>query len=81
MCPGIHLAERSMWRVTAKLLWAFEFEEIEGKPLDINAFTSSNLIRPLPYQVKVRVRSERHHEVLLQELKGSLDFLAQYEQQ
>jgi hypothetical protein len=79
MCPGIHLAERSMWRVTAKLLWAFEFQEIEGKPLDINAFTSSNLMRPLPYQVKVKVRSERHHEVLRQELKGSLDFLTQYE--
>lgn len=79
MCPGIHLAERSMWRVTAKLLWAFEFQELEGNPLDINAFTSSNLMRPLPYQVKVQVRSERHHEVLRQELNGSLDFLAQYD--
>jgi hypothetical protein len=79
MCPGIHLAERSMWRVTAKLLWAFEFEEIDDKPLDINAFTSSNLMRPLPYQVKVHVRSDRHHEVLRQEVKGALDFLAQYD--
>lgn len=79
MCPGIHLAERSMWRVTAKLLWAFEFEEIKSSPLDINAFTSSNLMRPLPYQVTVKVRSERHHQVLNQELKGALEFLAQYE--
>ncbi|KEF51663.1 uncharacterized protein A1O9_12298 [Exophiala aquamarina CBS 119918] len=68
-----------MWRVTAKLLWAFEFEEIKDKPLDVNAFTSSNLMRPLPYQVTVKIRSERHHEVLRQEIKGSLEFLAQYE--
>ncbi|CZR64460.1 uncharacterized protein PAC_14358 [Phialocephala subalpina] len=25
ICPGIHLAERNMWRMAAKLLWAFEF--------------------------------------------------------
>lgn len=68
-----------MWRVTAKLLWAFEFQEVKEKPLDINAYTSSNLIRPLPYEVKVNIRSEDHLKVLRQELNGALSFLAQYE--
>ena len=27
ICPGIHLAERNMWRIASKLLWAFEFAE------------------------------------------------------
>ncbi|KIW33913.1 uncharacterized protein PV07_00727 [Cladophialophora immunda] len=79
MCPGIHLAERSMWRVTAKLLWAFEFEELPDKPLDVNAYTSSNLVRPLEYEVKVTPRSEQHRDVIRRELNGALEFLSQYD--
>ncbi|EXJ93256.1 hypothetical protein A1O3_01813 [Capronia epimyces CBS 606.96] len=79
MCPGIHLAERSMWRVTAKLLWAFEFEELPGRPIDVNAYTSSNLVRPLEYEVKVTPRSKQHEEVIKRELTGALDFLSQYD--
>lgn len=79
MCPGIHLAERSMWRVTAKLLWAFDFEELPDHPLDINAYTSSNLVRPLEYQVKVTPRSPKHLAIIERELAGALDFLKQYD--
>lgn len=79
MCPGIHLAERSMWRVTAKLLWAFEFEELPDRPLDVNAYTSSNLVRPVEYEVAVKPRSKRHQEVIQRELTGALEFLSQYE--
>ncbi|KAK5721160.1 hypothetical protein LTR17_014801 [Elasticomyces elasticus] len=80
MCPGIHLAERSMWRVTAKLLWAFDLQELPDEPLDVNAYTSSNLVRPLAYKVKVTPRSEAHMQVLQGELQGALDFLAQYDE-
>jgi hypothetical protein len=80
MCPGIHLAERSMWRVTAKLLWAFEFEELPDKPLDVNAYTSSNLVRPVEYEVKVKLRSKVHEEVILRELTRALDFLSQFDE-
>ncbi|KAK5280843.1 hypothetical protein LTR07_010027 [Exophiala xenobiotica] len=79
MCPGIHLAERSMWRVTAKLLWAFEFEELPDRPIDVNAYTSSNLVRPLEYEVKVTPRSKQHEKVIKTELTGALDFLGQYD--
>jgi hypothetical protein len=79
MCPGIHLAERSMWRVTAKLLWAFEFEELPDKPIDVNAYTSSNLVRPLEYEVKVKPRSQEHENVIRRELTQALEFLSQYD--
>ncbi|KIW13759.1 hypothetical protein PV08_08950 [Exophiala spinifera] len=68
-----------MWRVTAKLLWAFEFEEIPEKPLDVNAYTSSNLVRPLEFEVSVKPRSELHADVIKRELTGALDFLSQYD--
>ena len=79
MCPGIHLAERSMWRIAAKLLWAFEFEELPDRPLDINAYTSSNLVRPMEYEVKIKPRSEQHQRVVERELISALDFLSQYD--
>jgi len=68
-----------MWRVTAKLLWAFEFEELPDHPLDVNAYTSSNLVRPLEYKVKVTPRSPEHLAVIKRELTGALEFLSQYD--
>jgi hypothetical protein len=85
LCPGVHLAERSMWRITAKLLWAFEFSEpidpVTGKvqPLDENAYTSSNLVCPLPYRVSIKPRSDEHLAVIRRDLGAALDFLKPYE--
>ncbi|KAJ4361114.1 uncharacterized protein N0V89_001683 [Didymosphaeria variabile] len=85
LCPGIHLAERSMWRVAAKLLWAFEFAEpidpVTGKviPLDVNAYTSANLVRPMEFKVRVKPRSDKHLKVMEGELSGAIEFLKQFE--
>jgi hypothetical protein len=74
-----------MWRITAKLLWAFEFGEpidpVTGKviPLDVNAYTSANLVGPLPYNVSVKPRSDAHLAVLHRELRGAEEFLKQFE--
>lgn len=68
-----------MWRVTAKLLWAFEFEELPDRPLDVNAYTSSNLVRPIEYEVKVKPRSRQHEVVIQRELLGAQEFLAQFD--
>lgn len=85
ICPGIHLAERSMWRITAKLLWAFEFAEPinpatgEVEPLDQDAYTSANLVCPLPYKVRIKPRSQAHVDAIKRELAGAQEFLAQYD--
>ncbi|KAK5556602.1 hypothetical protein LTR46_005114 [Exophiala xenobiotica] len=63
----------------SKLLWAFEFEELPDRPIDVNAYTSSNLVRPLEYEVKVTPRSKQHEKVIKTELTGALDFLGQYD--
>lgn len=74
-----------MWRIAAKLLWAFDFAEptdpATGKamPLDINAFTSGILTCPLPFKVKVTPRSEAHIATVKRELQGSLEFLSAFE--
>lgn len=66
ICPGIHLAERNMWRIAAKLLWAFEFSELvdpkTGKimPLDPYAINPGILQAPLPFKVIIKPHSAGH---------------------
>lgn len=77
LCPGIHLADRSMWRIAAKLIWAFEISAPEG--LDVNAYTEGVLVMPLPFKVKVKVRSEEHLATIRREFAQAEDFLKRYD--
>ncbi|KAK5189962.1 hypothetical protein LTR47_005961 [Exophiala xenobiotica] len=84
VCPGMHLAERNMWRIAAKLLWAFEFSEyIDPETgvkttLDPDAYNPGILQAPLPFKVAIKPRSQKHIERINQEMSDALDFLKQY---
>lgn len=86
ICPGIHLAERNMWRIAAKLLWAFEFAEpIDPKtgrviPLDPNAYNPGILQAPLPFNVRITPRSQAHIEIIKKEKDSALAFLKQFDE-
>ncbi|PVH69785.1 cytochrome P450 [Cadophora sp. DSE1049] len=86
ICPGIHLAERNMWRIAAKLLWAFEFEEpidaTTGKVrhLDPLAYNPGILQAPLPFEVRITPRSAEHVKTIESELSSALEFLQQYDE-
>lgn len=85
VCPGIHLAERSLWRVAAKFLWAFDFaepvDEKTGKTisLDDNAYTPGFLHMPLPYEVHVKVRSDAHLRTIEKELAVAMADLRSFD--
>jgi cytochrome P450 len=85
ICPGIHLAERNMWRIAAKLLWAFDFAEpvdsVTGKmaPLDSDAYHNGILMMPLPFKVRITPRSETHVKLIKSELAHASEFLRQFE--
>lgn len=85
ICPGIHLAERNMWRIAAKLLWAFDFaeplEESTGKtiPLDSEAYNNGILMMPQPFTVGITPRSQEHVKLIKSELAHAVDFLRQYD--
>jgi cytochrome P450 len=84
MCPGIHLAERNQWRIVAKLLWAFEFEEPVGEDgkkvvLDEESYAKGLLHSPLPFKCVIRPRSEKHIEVIRREAKKALEELKVWE--
>lgn len=74
-----------MWRIAAKLLWAYEFSEpvdpASGDviPIDENAYNAGILQAPLPFKVQIKPRSAQHAATVKKELAGSLDFLKQWE--
>lgn len=35
MCPGVHVAEASLFIVISRLLWAYDIEAKPGHPLDL----------------------------------------------
>jgi cytochrome P450 len=84
ICPGIHLAERNMWRIAAKLLWAFEFlpatDETTGKPIpiDTEAYTPGIAQFPMPFAVDIRCRSDRHKSQIIRELNDAMALLEQF---
>jgi hypothetical protein len=74
-----------MWRIAAKLLWAYEFSEpvdpVTGKtvPLDTHAYNAGILQAPLPFNVQIKPRSEQHIATIRKDLISSLDFLKSWD--
>jgi hypothetical protein len=88
ICPGIHLAERSLFLAFAKLLWAFRISpklDSEGKdiPIDLSPETgySEGFIRcAKPFEADIKVRSEARKATILAELsKAEEEVFSQYE--
>jgi hypothetical protein len=81
----MHLAERNMWRIAAKLLWAFEFspyvDPLTGQVsnLDPDAYNPGILQAPLPFKVTIKPRSEAYAETIRKEAAGAKDFMKQFE--
>jgi hypothetical protein len=69
-----------------KLLWAFELEgprgsiSRKGEAIDSDANTHGILHAPLPFEMSIRPRSERHVEVLRRETREMMELLQQWEQ-
>ncbi|KAH7072508.1 putative cytochrome P450 oxidoreductase [Paraphoma chrysanthemicola] len=84
ICPGIHLAERNMWRIIAKLIWAFDFKEPQDPktgeviPIDQDAYTTGHLVAPRPFSVQIIQRSKAHISIIKEEQAEALAFLEQY---
>jgi len=55
MCPGIHVAERSMYTAVVRLLWSFNIKRAldeNGKftPIERDAMTPGFMVTPLHYE-------------------------------
>ncbi|KAK1522872.1 cytochrome P450 2D18 [Colletotrichum paranaense] len=86
MCVGLHLAERSQWRMVAQILWAFKIEPAigsDGKEVELDSspegYIEGLLHTPKKYKVKFVPRSEKHVEVIRQSFDEAVEFLRQWE--
>ncbi|KAF1976357.1 cytochrome P450 2D18 [Bimuria novae-zelandiae CBS 107.79] len=84
ICVGIHLAERTQWRIIARLLWAFDIKPMvdeKGKEeeLDTDAYEKGLLIVPKKFKVRFIPRSEKHLEVIQREFETAEAFLKKWE--
>ncbi|KAK0460394.1 cytochrome P450 [Desarmillaria tabescens] len=56
VCPGSHVAERSLFLTAAMILWAFNISK--SGPIDTMAFTQTANVHPLPFNVDIKPRFE-----------------------
>ncbi|KAI1613904.1 cytochrome P450 [Exophiala viscosa] len=81
ICPGIHLAERTQWRLNARLLWAFDIlpkiDPQTGKPMpiDVNNYHEGIAHGPAEFPVVFKPRSQAHIDVIRREMADAEQFL------
>jgi cytochrome P450 len=84
LCPGIHMGERTVWRMTAKILWAFEIKhaaDAEGKEvvLDPDNYIEGMATQPAPFKVRFVPRSQKHVQVIRHAVLNVEEILRQWE--
>ncbi|KAH9858577.1 cytochrome P450 [Lenzites betulinus] len=65
ICPGLHVAERSVYINTALTLWAFEISEDPAHPIDTMAIKDGALAHPFPFVVRFKPRIEKLREKIM----------------
>ncbi|KAK2798791.1 hypothetical protein FQN51_007467 [Onygenales sp. PD_10] len=81
ICPGMHVAERSLYIGISRLLWGFNIEKAldeNGNEIvpDSNKIKDGLLAMPEPFPAKITPRSERHAQIIREEwhkCQGLLD--------
>ena len=79
VCPGMHLAENSLYITLAKILWAFDIRapvDANGKeePVDVSdsAYEDGVNTLPKPYKIRFLVRNTQREKVLREEWSNAL---------
>lgn len=72
ICPGIHVAENSLFLLVSRVLWGFDIKkEVDemGREIevDVNAYAGGGLAKPFPFQARIVPRSEMHAEIIKRE--------------
>ena len=80
ICPGLHVATRSLAINIACMAWCFDIKHPSGDPdkVDTLAFTSSANSHPLPFPAEFVYRSSSREKTVVEENRetGELDRLA-----
>ncbi|KAG8923305.1 hypothetical protein FRC01_012910, partial [Tulasnella sp. 417] len=85
-CSGIYLAHALVDLATVRLLWAFNFEkprDPSGKPVNVDIWNDKPGIlgAPFPFDCDVRVRSDKHAELIRQSYRDATPIFEPFEQE
>ncbi|KAH7012853.1 cytochrome P450 [Ilyonectria destructans] len=80
ICPGIHVAERTLFLAVVRLLWAFQIDKARGPDgeeiqVDRDEVTQSIAARPVPFRCSIKPRSEKHIAIVKESWKNAADML------
>ncbi|KAL2133003.1 hypothetical protein VTI74DRAFT_3041 [Chaetomium olivicolor] len=72
ICPGIHVAERSLFLGVSRMLWAFDITpatDKDGNPIipDQEKLTQGFVCQPEEFKLKITPRSEAHKQRVIEE--------------
>ncbi|RVX72874.1 hypothetical protein B0A52_03227 [Exophiala mesophila] len=72
ICPGIHIAERTLFLSTARILWTFDIHKSRdqfGQEIEVerDGVTQSIAARPIPFPCSIVPRSEKHARIAKEE--------------
>ncbi|KAI8996406.1 cytochrome P450 [Trametes punicea] len=72
ICPGLHVANQSIFIAVSRLLWAFDIVPavgVDGKPIlpSTDDFTSGLVTRPAPFPCTFKLRNKSAEEVIVLE--------------
>lgn len=81
-CPGVHVAERSLFINVSRVLWGFNINKKkgkDGKEVHVTAQMEPGFFSvPQPFECDIRPRSEKHARIMQEESKKAeeqgLDF-------
>lgn len=64
ICPGIHIAERSVYITSIRMLWSLEFNSPNPNSLDPNNFSTGFSSHPLNFETNLKPRGEWVRKVI-----------------
>ncbi|KAF2186414.1 putative cytochrome P450 [Zopfia rhizophila CBS 207.26] len=77
ICPGMHVAERSLFLGIARMLWAFDFKrpvDEDGNEIvpDPNKVTQGFVAAPVPFKAIITPRDEKRAVMVCQEWENAI---------
>lgn len=74
-CPGVHLAEKSLFIVISRTLWAFNIEKkkgADGSTVEPSTTMMPGFLSvPEPFDCSITCRSEKHRRIIEEEFEGT----------
>ncbi|KAM5383743.1 hypothetical protein ACJZ2D_001732 [Fusarium nematophilum] len=80
ICPGLHVAERSVFIGFSRLLWAFKINrpvDVYGNhlPIDPDAVTPGFIVSPVPFKCEFVIRDEKRAALVENEWQKCLEYV------